>query len=105
MEIRRTGSDSAVRKPSQSIDKDLVTINVGGVCFKTHRSTLKKHGPNYFDRKKLDWPDSTLFIDRDPEVFVHVLNYLRGYPNVPESLDPRLRSMFDADLEFYELKH
>lgn len=81
----------------------MVTIDVGGTMFKTRLATLQRHGPNYFS-SLLGAKYATVFIDRNPHVFEHILDHLRGYPNVAESLDPRMRARFDADVAFYQLK-
>jgi hypothetical protein len=96
MQLARSNSES-------SPASDKVTLNVGGTMFQTHLATLRAHGPNYFS-KLLGSKYATIFIDRNPCIFEHILDYLRGYPNVAESLDPLTRTKFEADLVFYQLK-
>lgn len=60
-----------------------VRLNVGGQLFVTSRATLEAHGDNLLTRMfdsrlpalRLD---GALFVDRDPALFGHVLNLLRG---------------------------
>lgn len=60
-----------------------VRLNVGGQLFVTSCATLGAHGDNLLTRM-LDSRvpalrlDGALFVDRDPALFGHVLNLLRG---------------------------
>uniref|UniRef100_A0A7S2PBS9 BTB domain-containing protein n=1 Tax=Skeletonema marinoi TaxID=267567 RepID=A0A7S2PBS9_9STRA len=80
---------------------DLVTFDVGGRIFKTKESVTKtrsKYMPNdetEMERLVAKWQKSDttqpLFIDRDPDVFAQILNYLRFGkvtlpPNIPEDV-------------------
>eukprot|EP00984_Skeletonema_dohrnii_P030832 scaffold22661_cov157-Skeletonema_dohrnii-CCMP3373.AAC.2 len=80
---------------------DLVTFDVGGRIFKTKesvtktRSTLIPNDETEMERLVAEWQknDTTqpLFIDRDPDVFAQILNYLRFGkvtlpPNIPEDV-------------------
>jgi hypothetical protein len=63
-----------------------IKLDVGGQIFATSLQTLTSKKGTYFeamfsgrwDLKKQD--DGTYFIDRDPFVFRHILNFLRGDP-------------------------
>ena len=62
---------------------NVVTINVGGRLFTTRLSTLTKlvYFENLFGKnfKRVDKDyQGHIFIDRDPEYFNYILNYLRG---------------------------
>ena len=61
--------------------KDLVTFNVGGSKHQVTRSLLEMHSSTMLAKSASEqWmenPDATIFIDRDGELFRHVLNYLR----------------------------
>ena len=76
-------------------------INVGGVSFHTTIETLHKHSPNYFTEYNLA-KERLLMIDRDPEVFPYILNWMRGYKLVRPATD-RLRQMMIEDSKFYKL--
>lgn len=52
-------------------------LNVGGTYFETRASTLARHAC-YFTEFSFRDEGSTVFIDRDPTHFRHVLNFLRG---------------------------
>lgn len=93
------------RSSSESVlSNSTIKLNVGGQIFMTTLTTLKRHGPNYFSSFMASKCNDVLFIDRDPEVFSHILNYLRGYSNVRDSLDVSVRQKFDDDVVFYQLK-
>ncbi|KAL1597846.1 hypothetical protein SLS60_008333 [Paraconiothyrium brasiliense] len=77
--------------PSNTILDDpipsIITLNVGGRHFRTYKSTLQDAG--YFApylEGRWEWPkekDGSFFCDADPDIFAHVLRYLRrpsGYP-------------------------
>jgi hypothetical protein len=72
-------------------DPDIVTLDVGGQLFKTRRSTLMSRSV-YFQRMWnpqfvfAEAAESTVFLDRDPVLFRHVLAYLRN-PRVHMSCD------------------
>ena len=89
-----------------------VVVNVGGVCFLTTESTLSSSP--YFRSLLRSYDDSTttaasgdacptLFIDRDPTHFRHVLNSLRGSNVVPFDAESLFELRVEAD--FYNLSH
>lgn len=65
-----------------------IILNVGGVKYETTFGTLNDcKGLSELILQKMNNIDdddviNEIFIDRDPEVFKHVLKFLRGYPNV-----------------------
>ena len=64
----------------------IVTLNVGGTRFQTTTDTLLMHPTTYFGAllRATDNVDRyEQFIDRDPSHFRHVLNFLRGSPSLP----------------------
>ncbi|KAL8603899.1 hypothetical protein ACOMHN_005119 [Nucella lapillus] len=80
----------------------VITFNVGGRIFLTRRSTLEKASDKtkglkftdeHFLGESYDASRDEYFLDRDPEVFGCVLNFLRsGRLHLPHSLcGPRLR--------------
>jgi len=92
---------------------DIVEIDVGGVLFKTTVATLKK-SPHL--RKVLEYEDSgafgqssrddhgRFFLDRNPDMFVHVLKYLRcGKWFVPDSADTAFLSELAAECEYLQI--
>ena len=58
----------------------MITLNIGGKLFYTTLDTITKNSPNYF-AENLDKivQIEPFFVDRDPEMFGHLLNYMRGY--------------------------
>jgi hypothetical protein len=73
-------------------------LNVGGVYYATHRSTLANSSSTFFSALARAHPDDTeVFVDRDPSLFRHVLNWLRGVRHLPED-DMALRELeWEAD--------
>jgi len=66
-------------KPSDSrvVDSVLVKLNVGGTIFQTMQSNLKPCKKLNL-KNQLRLSSGEYFIDRDPEMFRHILKYLRG---------------------------
>ncbi|CAF0815814.1 unnamed protein product [Brachionus calyciflorus] len=108
-------------KKFETIDSDIVKLNVGGTLFSTLRSTLTKqikdtngkmYSPNMFEsilngfvKPKYD-ENKAIFIDRDPKYFSHVLNYLRNVDiesngfDLPDGIDLR---EFSKEAKFYNI--
>ena len=63
----------------------VVRLNVGGTLFTTSRSTLTKIDSFFTGLLHAHdtSSDGSIFVDRDPTHFRHVLNYLRGAPSYP----------------------
>jgi hypothetical protein len=86
---------------------DEVKLNVGGKYFEVSRSLVYQHSESMIGRLVSDtWlrkdSDKTIFIDRDGDMFGHVLNYMRyGSIELPASLP---KSMFQRELDFYQLE-
>lgn len=57
-------------------------LNVGGTYFETRANTLARHA-SFFTEFSTHDEESTIFIDRDPTHFRHVLNFLRGSLTFP----------------------
>eukprot|EP00579_Thalassiosira_antarctica_P011451 CAMPEP_0201925696 /NCGR_PEP_ID=MMETSP0903-20130614/14854_1 /ASSEMBLY_ACC=CAM_ASM_000552 /TAXON_ID=420261 /ORGANISM="Thalassiosira antarctica, Strain CCMP982" /LENGTH=258 /DNA_ID=CAMNT_0048463405 /DNA_START=18 /DNA_END=794 /DNA_ORIENTATION=- len=80
-----------------------VVLDVGGRHFKVSRSFIERHPDTMLamlisDRWNDD-PSKPIFIDRDGDIFAHVLNYLRyGSIELPNGLP---KSMFQRELGFY----
>ena len=74
-------------------------FNVGG---KHYEISVTDQKPESMLPKLISWnrhPSKPIFIDRDGDIFGHVLNYLRyGSIELPASLP---RAMFERELDFY----
>ena len=82
---------------------ETVQFNVGGKLFEVSRDLIDQN-PETMLAKLISetWekePDKPIFIDRDQDMFSHVLNYLRyGSFELPHSIP---RSMFDRELDYF----
>lgn len=76
------------------MSSDVVWLNVGGFHFVTRRTTLETSDSFFSGLVAADAHADEYFIDRDPTVFRHVLNWMRGVKHVP-----------DDDLVLQELVH
>lgn len=82
---------------------ETVQFNVGGKMFEVSRALIDQH-PNAMLSKMIseNWvteTDDPLFIDRDGDIFSHVLNYCRyGSIDLPVSIP---KTMFQRELDYY----
>ncbi|KAL9657549.1 hypothetical protein ABK040_000976 [Willaertia magna] len=96
---------------SESLEKELVTFNIGGQVFVTKRSTVYSQGENLltlllkeqFPVEKVN--GNQIFIDRDPTNFSYILNFLRD-GNVPSSLFQNFlqRETLLKEAQFYQIE-
>lgn len=90
-------------KTIRNIMVDTVKFNVGGRHFEVSRALIDQH-PDTMLAKMISetWekePDNPIFIDRDGDMFDHVLNYVRyGSIDLPISIP---RTMFQRELDYY----
>lgn len=87
---------------------DLVGLNVGGIIYKTSSSTLLKNNESFFSQMLEGYIPSTkdddgnFIIDRDGQVFRHILNFMRcGSMVVPE--DFKEYTLLEHEADFYSL--
>ena len=91
-----------------SDQREKVIINVSGRRFQTRRSTLRKHPDTllgsdqmltgFYDHKKQEY-----FLDRDPEVFRHILSYYQGGKLHVSHAD--CLELFYDELKFYGISN
>eukprot|EP00057_Strongylocentrotus_purpuratus_P018034 XP_011672508.1 PREDICTED: BTB/POZ domain-containing protein KCTD6-like [Strongylocentrotus purpuratus] len=88
---------------------DLVGLNVGGIIYQTSSSTLLKNNESFFTNMLKEPIQPTkddkgnFFIDRDGQVFRHILNFMRyGKLVVPE--DFQEYTLLKLDAKFYSLE-
>ncbi|RCN25806.1 K+ channel tetramerization domain protein [Ancylostoma caninum] len=88
---------------SSYIMSNIVVLNVGGERFTTTKETLMSNlcrENTYF--ANLDDSKGEIFIDRDPKVFMFILNYLRdGKVAIPEDQFARTRIRQEAEVCSY----
>lgn len=108
-------------KKFESIQSDIVRLNVGGQLFSTLKSTLTKkiknesgqfYNPNLFEalvngfvQPKYD-ENQALFIDRNPKYFAYILDYLRlanteTELELPENVD---KNDLRKEAKFYNIE-
>mmetsp|Transcript_17493 Transcript_17493/g.28315 ORF Transcript_17493/g.28315 Transcript_17493/m.28315 type:complete len:202 (+) Transcript_17493:1030-1635(+) len=80
-----------------------VRFNVGGRHFEVSRALISQHSDTMLGKTVSEaWnedPEEAVFIDRDGEIFAHLLNYIRyGSVELPLNVP---KSMFDRELDFY----
>ena len=79
----------------------VVTLNVGGVCYSTYRSTLRdSHLLCKVVESASD--DDICFVDRDPSLFPICLNWMRGVTILPT--DGTTLRVLGADADYYGLE-
>jgi hypothetical protein len=76
-----------------------VSLSVGGRIFKTRKTYLTKSSYLTDQIRSL----KTVFIDRDPYYFEHILNYMRGNLSYLQITDANSLRILLNDAEFYKL--
>jgi len=74
-------------------------LNIGGVLFFTSRETLSKKN-TFFSKLIEQYPADSMeppFVDRDPQHFRYILNWLRGSMTLPEDLKILQELCVEAD--------
>eukprot|EP01125_Pyxidicula_operculata_P002677 TRINITY_DN12523_c0_g1_i1.p1 TRINITY_DN12523_c0_g1~~TRINITY_DN12523_c0_g1_i1.p1 ORF type:complete len:303 (+),score=35.94 TRINITY_DN12523_c0_g1_i1:50-958(+) len=87
-----------------------VTLNIGGTKFTTYKETLLCEKDTYFTAmlSSDNWlpdDDGEYFIDRDPQCFMVILNYLRTGKWDTRRLSEHDMDIFREDLEYYQIKN
>ncbi|KAL9184500.1 hypothetical protein ACHAXT_012470 [Thalassiosira profunda] len=78
---------------------ETVTFNVGGRRFEVSRALIDEHLGGFVLDPWNEDPGNEVFIDRDGDLFAHVLNYLRyGSIELPITVP---RAMFDREIDYY----
>jgi hypothetical protein len=89
--------------------KGKIKLDVGGTIFSTSLAVLTSIKGTYFDAMFSGrWDlqkeeDGSIFIDRDPFVFRHILNFLRGDEPLINLLTPMEKEMLKRDADFYQI--
>eukprot|EP01006_Ploeotia_vitrea_P059798 TRINITY_DN74800_c0_g1_i1.p1 TRINITY_DN74800_c0_g1~~TRINITY_DN74800_c0_g1_i1.p1 ORF type:complete len:356 (-),score=29.52 TRINITY_DN74800_c0_g1_i1:79-1116(-) len=107
-------TDQPQKNPQAEQDQDIVTLNVGGERFLTTRATLLKDEDSFFwslaggggTEWKPDFNDGQeFFIDRSPESFKLVLDYLRSDNRLElmSSWTPQQRIAVHGEVDFFHL--
>ena len=91
--------------------EDIIKLSVGGRIFVTKRCTLCAYpdsllGKIFDPDSKFARPaeiDGCVFIDRDPDMFAHVLNYLRGNSKYQSELCKDELLKLECEADYYSL--
>jgi hypothetical protein len=95
--------------PSPSMLSNKIRLDVGGRVFATSKTTLLAQKNSFFDGmfggRFTTQPDAdgTYFIDRDPTMFGHILNFMRGQTLKLSKLNEEELQTLKEDAEFYQL--
>lgn len=87
----------------------IIVLNIGGKKFSTALSTLQSVKGSFFDTmfgerwNPVPLEDGSYFIDRDPFVFRHILNFLREGTIDFEHLTPQEQKAIAKDAAYYQL--
>lgn len=102
-EVGKLGMDEKV-KEILNLDKQIITLNIGGTIFSTDKKNLIKDSESIFAiLLNEDSSLTELFFDRNPRLFKYLLNYLRtGTINYKLFGKEELKSLYEEAL-FYEI--
>eukprot|EP00899_Mesostigma_viride_P001846 jgi/Mesvir1/11662/Mv00059-RA.1 len=104
LEAEKAAWESLVKKFDATLVSGRLQLDVGGTVFATSLSTLLSQEGTFFSGMfggRFDprmEEDGTYFIDRDPSMFHHILNFLRA----PEAFPSSMLDMSAADLRRLE---
>jgi len=106
-----TNNNNITTKNNSIQGTNTTVLNVGGRYFEVSLSLIKQAphcddtmlsrlvSKEWNNNTNIDNPTQAIFIDRDGDIFAHVLNYLRyGSIELPNSIPI---SMFERELDFY----
>ena len=91
---------------------ETIKLNVGGRIFETTATTLRRFPGSLFDeilgatnqKNLIKRDDGTLFLDRCPEYFNYILNWLRNPDSqLLQPYDELGRKMLEMEVKFYKL--
>lgn len=110
---KRIESQNCVQEMQKSYAGEPILINVGGELFTFPKKTLISSDENslfhallYFEEDPIvpiqRDENGVIFFDRDPKVFHHIANYLRGYKKF-DKLDSGLAKRLQVDAEYFHL--
>ena len=90
---------------------DILELNVGGITngFVVRRSLLCSVPGSALEamfsgRHHLPKFEGKIFVDRNPVVFSHIIDYLRNNMQLPEGLDKLEIGKIDLEIQFWGLK-
>ena len=86
--------------------KNMIKLNVGGMIFKASKEVLMSHKDTYFyamlsSRRFLPDEDGAYCIDRDPQLFPYILDYLRNGTVDMTDLTETQQEQLSIEADFY----
>ncbi len=83
----------------------IIKLNISGKIFETTKETLQKSRMlnTLVNGSFKESQEDIIFIDRNPEIFDYILNWLRGYPINVMSFDENLQNMILCDMDYYDV--
>merc|ERR1719419_142049 len=102
------GEDRGKLEPGATFDK-VITLKVGSKLFSTSLSTLRSIKGTFFDKMFSKGANITItedgeyFIDRNPDTFGYVLDYIRNGDLLIKTTDENVRMEVLDDAEYFEL--
>jgi len=88
---------------NQNTDNNIITVDVGGVIYKTKLSTLQSAKSTMLSTL-VDSKENYIFIDRNGEIFKYILDFIRGsvpyiiLPDKEEDLE-----LLEAECNYYNI--
>eukprot|EP00796_Vickermania_ingenoplastis_P005313 gene5313-3815_t len=113
LEKKRAQFSTCVEGIHKEAEEETVLLNVGGKLFEVPTKTLlgADEGSLFHSMLSLQGnpiipimrdEKGAIFVDRDPAVFRHILNYLRGYRKI-DKIDGTMQKLLRLDAEFFRL--
>jgi len=106
---KQTWFTNAIKLEKTQFSSGRIKLDVGGTVFSTSLGALTSQKGSYFDSmfsgrwKVKREEDGSIFIDRDPFVFRHILNFLRGEQVPLKELTSSEIQRLTEDGKFYQL--
>ena len=90
--------------------EDIISLNVGGVTegFMVRRSLLCSVDGSALEamfsgRHSLTKVDGKVFVDRNPKVFMKIIDYLRNNFQLPKKMSDEMAEQIEMEMQFWGL--
>lgn len=109
LEQKEAQWEEAAAKIEQNAKKasEKVVLDVGGQTFATCKETMTAIEGSYFDVMVTRWAssDGHYFIDRSPDHFERILDYLRTKIFYIDDLTPHEQAKLEEDFEYFHIPY